>query len=1552
MATLTSSPRDSPNERSPLVSPTRPPASLRLLPGKRPWIWLAVSIFLVISIIDVGKFLGEIPRTRLYEANICLNYYRENDPSKIDSDGNVPETLCKLDVVQQKLTIIVGWQNKFDTILGILLAVPFGALADRVGRKRILTASLVGLQLKAAWVLIICYFTRLPLQLTWLSSVFYLIGGGPITAMALAITMLSDIVPPEKRTIMFLYQTASVLVAETIAAMLALQLVVTGSWLPLLISLAIQQVGVLVTVISPETLRYRDLSEPEDRDDQAIEPQIQGHGLKLEDQIQNFHSTVRFFKSDRTLAMVIFTFMINSLGGQGMNLIVIYALMRYRLSMMDISYLLSFRTDTYFVAVAALIPIVYLSLLKYLRLSVHSADVWIARVSIVLTTISFLIMGIATHLAMLILGMLIFNLGTGYTSAMRSIAIHIAGGQASTDIGKLMCTIAVVESVGAMIAVPLLNQLLQWGGDLDGVWLGLPFFVAMLAFAGVTVLTFAIAAKDKGAVYVEVRNEDEDDEDEESRSSAMDECIRRGSCYLKARSASNLAEPLDLDAARKDALAAATAAFARAQAQDALERNNKRSSDMSRSKSNASRKSLTSQGSHFPQRESSFRSLNVQKTGQPPTTQRHSRAPTMTTEQFPPFYPMPEMPISAPRPLSAQPSISFNENGRPSSQPKPHRLSASSSVTSQQIRKARSMYYASSIQTGSPISRPPAKYLTTPPSIDVSPSVNISSVLPPNRTMRPSPLAGLRPPTAIAPDETVDQARDKVLQGFQQRSIKHKPSIFLAPFKKRQEKTKEKGKHPTSGMISVSAVSHQVYEESTADITTDDFEPQPEPKERRSFSGSLKSRFKKVFRRTSNKTTILPPQQVEANRNHLGITHVSPSNLHLSLEVPSPDEETLLRARSRTPSLEVIHESKDSIGSEGERVATASLKRKSLPFPSLTAFRDPMALESLTEEASTPSINPKRVFSALMKEINSSKSTQAQANFAERTPGADSDIFESSKTKELHCTGREIHSSASRDFRPSVSSEQRPPSRRPASAAAQSVQSKASSIKSLGRAIRSTIRTVTPTQHRATPCPDHNASVRDEDESPDSTATFESGSHDNQDMTLGSVDDPEGLVSFRGATPDYRTHVATPSAEQIERRVERAKSRWKTPLDETEEPDLPRETNRNYTVTNFTQREKVYSTDHVHDHELFKFPTSPAPHPVMSPLSPSVYSRNTDGVSILPNDSVMSFQGTDGLQRQHDGGSAVILTSQSVRSYVIGTPSPRRRSSTRSSRDWKAWLSHEVSGMETTSQEELRIRESRRSSSNSTKLSRNSKPSPDSVIPSPNSTKATPSPKVYSDLFVPSTHPTTQRATNTTTGRSDGHPKSKENVTPSSVHGGKRPNTSPLGLNLRPKSLQPLSFNSLRPNTPNGGQYTTNLAESENLDYNPDFPATSPARPRVRATLRPISPEKLARRPKSAFDLRGAHTLLPRPTSELRRPALHLKISSGTLRSIEEPSHEAEGQATGGVLDERETTPGQRMADKFLRERKSITAIEGSGSGKKGMRGNLLLVREDTPAFL
>jgi hypothetical protein len=368
------------------------------------------------------------------------------------------------------------------------------------------------------------YFKTLPLQLTWLSSAFYFIGGGPIVASAIGITMISDIAPPEKRTTIFLYLTASVLIAEIVAPIVSARLMENGDWFPLVLSLGIQGAGILVAVFFPETLHLRDIPEPRNHEQQSIRLQtlFAKDSFQLQHQLQNFRSAYYFLKSDWTLAMVVFTFMANRLGRQAMSLLVRYASKRYSWEIKKAAYLLSFRAATNLVAVAVFIPLVNLVLLRYLRLPSHWADLWLARGSVILTAVSFVFIGLAAHPAMLVLGLLIFNFGTGYNAAMRSVSIHVVGGQASPDIGKLMSTIAIVESVGAMFAGPLLNQMFQWGMDMGSAFLGLPFLAAVVVLIFVAVVTFVIDVNDKTSSYAEVESDDDEVGEVQGRTSALE----------------------------------------------------------------------------------------------------------------------------------------------------------------------------------------------------------------------------------------------------------------------------------------------------------------------------------------------------------------------------------------------------------------------------------------------------------------------------------------------------------------------------------------------------------------------------------------------------------------------------------------------------------------------------------------------------------------------------------------------------------------------------------------------------------------------------------------------------------------------------------------------------------------------------------------------------------------------------------------------------------------------------------------------------------------------
>lgn len=91
---------------------------------------------------------------------------------------------------------------------------------------------------------------------------------------------------------------------------------------------------------------------------------------------------------------------------------------------------------------------------------------------------------------------------------------------------------------------------------------------------------------------------------------------------------------------------------------------------------------------------------------------------------------------------------------------------------------------------------------------------------------------------------------------------------------------------------------------------------------------------------------------------------------------------------------------------------------------------------------------------------------------------------------------------------------------------------------------------------------------------------------------------------------------------------------------------------------------------------------------VLKFVSPSIYSRNTGGQSPSSNDSAISL-----VCGENDGtGTAVIITSHPVKSYALGASRAHTRTqSGKSSKEWKAWLSKEVSELEVETQEDITI---------------------------------------------------------------------------------------------------------------------------------------------------------------------------------------------------------------------------------------------------------------------
>lgn len=123
-----------------------------------PWTHVVALCAAIVITANVAGYLSKAPKIRLFESVLCNEHWLSEEPSVVRDDGSVPEALCKIDVVQDRLATILGWQLFFDSIPAILLPIPYGYLADKYGRKWILVAAIFGVAASFASILFVVGF--------------------------------------------------------------------------------------------------------------------------------------------------------------------------------------------------------------------------------------------------------------------------------------------------------------------------------------------------------------------------------------------------------------------------------------------------------------------------------------------------------------------------------------------------------------------------------------------------------------------------------------------------------------------------------------------------------------------------------------------------------------------------------------------------------------------------------------------------------------------------------------------------------------------------------------------------------------------------------------------------------------------------------------------------------------------------------------------------------------------------------------------------------------------------------------------------------------------------------------------------------------------------------------------------------------------------------------------------------------------------------------------------------------------------------------------------
>ncbi|KAI1763481.1 MFS general substrate transporter [Hypoxylon sp. FL1150] len=427
---------------------------------------LGVFYVIVFLASGAGAFLT-IPMTRIYEDILCHEHFGIPPSQPID------EETCKVDVVQSRLAYLFAVLESLNAGLSCLVALLWGIVADRIGRKPVLVISSFGYVVYVLLIMTVGWFSAaLPTRLVWIASAAHLFGGQP-AMLAAMYSILSDVVPESNRSITFMRIHVTSMVGNLISPALASAMMSsTGPWPVMLLTFILYIIDVASMILIPETLSHR--SEPSG-------PSESGHvtfkarALQGLNQLKDSLSIIRIRSIALILCICIISLPVVICTFQFM---VQFISKRYHIPLAETGYIQSLYGISHIIVVLLIIPfvsdlIVRPSLPLWLRVSNEKRrDLILVRWSYVAYVAGPLILAVSPSLPVFVVGLSVMSLGSGSGSFIKSIATsHVDPEHRS----RLFTLMALVEMASSIWAMPALAGLFSLGMRLGGGWIGLPY---------------------------------------------------------------------------------------------------------------------------------------------------------------------------------------------------------------------------------------------------------------------------------------------------------------------------------------------------------------------------------------------------------------------------------------------------------------------------------------------------------------------------------------------------------------------------------------------------------------------------------------------------------------------------------------------------------------------------------------------------------------------------------------------------------------------------------------------------------------------------------------------------------------------------------------------------------------------------------------------------------------------------------------------------------------------------------------------------------------------
>ncbi|KAK3495886.1 major facilitator superfamily domain-containing protein [Neurospora crassa] len=527
-------PNDTPTEQTTLLpqdvpsfQDQNPSSSSQLYPT-------LLTVASLTLLFTMGVQITTAPSLAILQGIICRKYYEEGITDSLSLGKglglrgvptNFEDDRCKVGPVQSEVAEVNAWKDVFEILPAVALAIPWGILTDRIGRKKVLLLALFGCLLNEAWVRLVYYFpTFFPIRAVWFGGLFQLLGSGSTTFTSIVYVLIADVCPPEQRSTFFSYLLASSIVSRFVfvpigGAMIAYD----DAWLAMWIGMLVQVVGYVVAVVFVEETLPSSSGTGDDEigsGELMIGAEGEGEGeeeegeegdemvmknktvmQRVEEYLEKAKEAGTWILQNPKAVLLLLCFWLYYMGEQAEQLLMIqYASKRLGWSLGKASLLPSLGALTNLLTLTLLLPFLstffsHSSPYPWARMGEEAKDALLSRLFATLLTLGCLFISLpissSSNVSFLASGEVLYSAGAALSVPLRSLITNLVDARHRATLYTVISVVTyAATSAGRPVAAGLFSVGLKLGegedqkGNQDGMrWMGLPFLVAGGMFA-------------------------------------------------------------------------------------------------------------------------------------------------------------------------------------------------------------------------------------------------------------------------------------------------------------------------------------------------------------------------------------------------------------------------------------------------------------------------------------------------------------------------------------------------------------------------------------------------------------------------------------------------------------------------------------------------------------------------------------------------------------------------------------------------------------------------------------------------------------------------------------------------------------------------------------------------------------------------------------------------------------------------------------------------------------------------------------------------------------